>query len=120
MVHVSVVWVAVVLLATTAVQGSNAQRQGSQHVRVVPRIQRERGAKQVISVVVHSVEDKKFEVFNGVRSGAAGASFQDTQNSTGWGVLNIKTDSSTGTDKEQLYAAGVAEGTLTAPRVCIS
>jgi hypothetical protein len=47
---------------------------------------------------------------------AAMGVFEDSLNVTGWGILNIKTQGRF-TDAQQGYAAGFAEGVLTAPRI---
>jgi len=47
---------------------------------------------------------------------AAAASFRDDLHTTGWGILNIETNSAF-TDLEQAYAAGMVEGFLTAQHI---
>eukprot|EP01012_Entosiphon_sulcatum_P050606 TRINITY_DN69491_c0_g1_i1.p1 TRINITY_DN69491_c0_g1~~TRINITY_DN69491_c0_g1_i1.p1 ORF type:complete len:546 (+),score=119.16 TRINITY_DN69491_c0_g1_i1:26-1663(+) len=49
-------------------------------------------------------------------AGIAWARFEDTLNVTGWGILNIKTNGQF-SDAQQAYAAGLAEGVLTAGRI---
>lgn len=49
-------------------------------------------------------------------SATAMAVFEDSLNVTGWGILNVKT-SAKFSDLQQGYAAGFAEGVLTAPRI---
>ena len=49
-------------------------------------------------------------------SAAAQATFEDGLLTTGWGILNIKSNG-TYPDEQQAFAAGMAEGFLTAPHI---
>lgn len=65
------------------------------------------------------VDAGKYTVKRGVLDSAhavAWATFEDSLNETGWGVLNIRT-SALFTDVEQHHAAGIAEGVLTAHQI---
>ena len=51
-----------------------------------------------------------------VSNSAADGDFKDTLNTTGWGVLNVRTIS-TGNDTEAMYAAGMLECALSAKEI---
>eukprot|EP01062_Namystynia_karyoxenos_P021923 TRINITY_DN18365_c0_g1_i1.p2 TRINITY_DN18365_c0_g1~~TRINITY_DN18365_c0_g1_i1.p2 ORF type:complete len:569 (+),score=213.54 TRINITY_DN18365_c0_g1_i1:81-1709(+) len=76
------------------------------------------GAAALRRVTVRAAEGRLLSYHFGESQSAGDAvgTFEDTLNSTGWGILNVA--SSEGTpDSDQAFAAGAAEGLLTAPRI---